>query len=79
LVNIQLQLLIEIRVLTSSNNDPSGDRVIRVVGEGEFGTDILIVIDAYVVYVPSIMNKDFQHAREANISFIVTRIAAKCG
>lgn len=55
------QVVVEFWVLAPAIDDPGRDGVVWIVGEGEFGIHVLLLVDAYVVDVPGVMNMDFKN------------------
>lgn len=61
LSHIDHKLLVEFWVFASSVDDSGGDGVIRIVCKGEFGIDILVIVDADVVDVSCVVNKHLEN------------------
>lgn len=62
------QILVEFWVLAAAIDDPGGEGLVGVVGKGEFGVDVLVVVDANVVDVPGMVDVDFEDSREVGIA-----------
>ena len=58
---LHLQVFIEYWVFSTSIYDSGGESLIRVVCKRELSIHILIIIDAYVMNVPSMMNIDIKN------------------
>lgn len=61
LSHIDHKLLVEFRVFACSVDDSSGDGVVRIVREREFGVDVLVIVDADVVDVSCVVNKHLEN------------------